>query len=65
MRIDTTSYEFMRNGKKPGGVDYYCFEVHYNGGKRVTEFSFHGDYENCLNKVKERCENIIEIYVGV
>lgn len=65
MRIDTSSYEWWKHGKKPNGVGYYSFEVTYANGKMIT-YSLHGDYEECLERVKEESkEKIIEIIVGI
>lgn len=64
-QINTSSYEFARHGKKPEGIDYYCFEVTCDGGRRTVSNYFHGDYENGLKRMMERYENIVCIEVGI
>lgn len=64
MIIDTTYYKWHR-GKEPSGIDYYEFEVHYENGKRVQAYLFHGDYKEGLKRVKEKYADITKIYVSI
>lgn len=66
IELDTSSYEWFRHGKKPSGIDYYSFEVHYDGDRSET-YSFHGDFKEGIRRVKEKygCLGVTEIYVGV
>ena len=64
MNIDISSYKWHR-GKEPSGIDYYEFEVHYENGKRVQAYLFHGDYNEGLERVKEMYKGITEIFVSI